>query len=437
MAIDIVLPSLSAGMQDGLIARWLKAEGERAEKGEVIAEIETDKATMELEAASSGRLGRILIGEGKRAAVNQIIAVLLGDNEDIDDLPARSSAGAVSAPLPEARIAPPAVAYAGTTLGRVAASPLARRMARENGIDPASLMGSGPRGRIVRIDVERATPNASATSPVLPTLTEPVIASSVPPIPFGIGEYEAVSHSGMRRVIARRLVEAKNTIPHFYLTSDCAIDDLLTLRAQMNELRTASGRISINDLVIKAAAVALQTVPDANVIWTEEALLRLKTIDISVAVATEGGLITPVIRDAGSKSVGAISCEISALAARARENRLKPEEYQEKYVQSSTEELGLSVESITIKDIIVPASIRRAYAGILEAQKEARKKLEQARGEQAVLRNLANSSAMYDKNPALLQARLIQALSSGHNSIVFNAKSGLTIEPNSEHPRVT
>ncbi len=177
-------------------------------------------------------------------------------------------------------------------------------MARENGIDPASLMGSGPRGRIVRIDVERATPNASATSPVLPTLTEPVIASSVPPIPFGIGEYEAVSHSGMRRVIARRLVEAKNTIPHFYLTSDCAIDDLLTLRAQMNELRTASGRISINDLVIKAAAVALQTVPDANVIWTEEALLRLKTIDISVAVATEGGLITPVIRDAGSKSVG-------------------------------------------------------------------------------------------------------------------------------------
>ena len=283
---------------------------------------------MELEAASSGRLGRILIGEGKRAAVNQIIAVLLGDNEDIDDLPARSSAGAVSAPLPEARIAPPAVAYAGTTLGRVAASPLARRMARENGIDPASLMGSGPRGRIVRIDVERATPNASATSPVLPTLTEPVIASSVPPIPFGIGEYEAVSHSGMRRVIARRLVEAKNTIPHFYLTSDCAIDDLLTLRAQMNELRTASGRISINDLVIKAAAVALQTVPDANVIWTEEALLRLKTIDISVAVATEGGLITPVIRDAGSKSVGAISCEISALAARARENRLKPEEYQ-------------------------------------------------------------------------------------------------------------
>ncbi|MCB1466454.1 MAG: 2-oxo acid dehydrogenase subunit E2 [Rhizobiaceae bacterium] len=328
MAIDIVLPSLSAGMQDGLIARWLKAEGERAEKGEVIAEIETDKATMELEAASSGRLGRILIGEGKRAAVNQIIAVLLGDNEDIDDLPARSSAGAVSAPLPEARIAPPAVAYAGTTLGRVAASPLARRMARENGIDPASLMGSGPRGRIVRIDVERATPNASATSPVLPTLTEPVIASSVPPIPFGIGEYEAVSHSGMRRVIARRLVEAKNTIPHFYLTSDCAIDDLLTLRAQMNELRTASGRISINDLVIKAAAVALQTVPDANVIWTEEALLRLKTIDISVAVATEGGLITPVIRDAGSKSVGAISCEISALAARARENRLKPEEYQ-------------------------------------------------------------------------------------------------------------
>ena len=328
MAIDIVLPSLSAGMQDGLIARWLKAEGERAAKGEVIAEIETDKATMELEAASSGRLGRILIGEGKRAAVNQIIAVLLGDNEDIDDLPARSSAGAVSAPLPEARIAPPAVAYAGTTLGRVAASPLARRMARENGIDPASLMGSGPRGRIVRIDVESAMPNASATSPVLPTLTEPVIASSVPPIPFGIGEYEAVSHSGMRRVIARRLVEAKNTIPHFYLTSDCAIDDLLTLRAQMNELRTASGRISINDLVIKAAAVALQTVPDANVIWTEEALLRLKTIDISVAVATEGGLITPVIRDAGSKSVGAISCEISALAARARENRLKPEEYQ-------------------------------------------------------------------------------------------------------------
>lgn len=328
MATDIVLPSLSAGMQDGLIARWLKAEGERAEKGEVIAEIETDKATMELEAASSGRLGRILIGEGKRAAVNQIIAVLLGENEDIDDLPARATARDVLAPLPEARVAPPTVAHAGTVAGRVVASPLARRIARENGIDLEGLTGSGPRGRIVRIDVEKAAPNALAASPIRPTLTEPAVASSVPPVPFGIGEYEAVPHSGMRRVIARRLVEAKSAIPHFYLTADCAIDDLLALRAQMNGLRTASGRISINDLVIKAAAVALQAVPEANVIWTEEALLRLKTIDISVAVATEGGLITPVIRDAGSKSVGAISREISALAARARENRLKPEEYQ-------------------------------------------------------------------------------------------------------------
>lgn len=328
MPIDIVLPSLSAGMQDGLIARWLKAEGEHTEKGEVIAEIETDKATMELEAASSGRLGRILIGEGKRAAVNQAIAVLLDENEDIDDPPARIVAGDLSAPSTEVRIAPPALTHPGTIAGRVVASPLARRLARESGTDLAVLTGSGPHGRIIRIDVEKARSNASASSRILPSSPEPVVTSSVPPIPFGIGDYEAVPHSGMRRVIARRLMEAKTTIPHFYLTADCAIDDLLALRAQMNSLRTVSDRISINDLVVKAAAVALQMVPDANVVWTEAALLRLKAIDISVAVTTEGGLITPVIRDVGSKSVGTISREIAALAARARENRLKPEEYQ-------------------------------------------------------------------------------------------------------------
>ena len=332
MPTDIVLPSLSAGMEDGIVARWLKAEGEWAEKGEVIAEIETDKATMELEAETSGRLGRILVGGGRRAAVNQTIAILLGDGEEIAGSAGQPSAEPAAA-APQAPPLSPAAVAAGPERERAFASPLARRIAWENGIDLAGLTGSGPRGRIVRIDVEKVRTDtasvATASLPVSPSLvTSASVSSAIPSVPAGLGAYEAIPHSGMRRVIARRLTESKTTIPHFYLTADCEIDALLVLRAQVNAARDASGRISVNDFVVKAAAAALRAVPDANVVWTDDALLRLKSIDISVAVATEGGLITPVVRDAGGKSIGAISGEIRALAARARENRLKPEDYQ-------------------------------------------------------------------------------------------------------------
>jgi len=320
MPTDIVLPSLSAGMEDGIVARWLKAEGEWAAKGETIAEIETDKATMELEAGTSGRLGRILVGEGGRAAVNQTIAILLGEGEEV------AGAAAPAAAVPQAPLPSPAAAAARPERERAFASPLARRIARENGIDLAGLTGSGPRGRIVRIDVERARTDTVPVAEISPPVSPPVATSVA--VPAGLGAYEVVPHSGMRRVIARRLTESKTTIPHFYLTADCEIDALLALRAQVNAAQDASERISVNDFVVKAAAAALRAVPDANVIWTDDALLRLKSIDISVAVATEGGLITPVVRDAGSKSIGAISGEIRALAARARENRLRPEDYQ-------------------------------------------------------------------------------------------------------------
>ncbi|RIK86617.1 MAG: pyruvate dehydrogenase complex dihydrolipoamide acetyltransferase [Hyphomicrobiales bacterium] len=320
MPTNIVLPSLSAGMEDGIVARWLKSEGEWAAKGEIIAEIETDKATMELEAETSGRLGRILVGEGGRAVVNQTIAVLLGEGEEV------AGTAAPAAPVPQAPPPSPAAAVARPERERAFASPLARRIARENGIDLAGLTGSGPRGRIVRIDVERARTDAAPVAEASPQVSPPVATSVA--VPAGLGAYEAVPHSGMRRVIASRLTQSKTTIPHFYLTADCEIDALLALRAQVNAVRDASERISVNDFVVKAAAAALRAVPDANVIWTDDALLRLKSIDISVAVATEGGLITPVVRDVGSKSIGAISGEIRSLAARARENRLKPEDYQ-------------------------------------------------------------------------------------------------------------
>lgn len=333
MPIEVVLPALSAGMEDAVIAKWLKAEGETVKKGDLLAEVETDKATMELEAEADGTLGRILVGDGKRANVNQAIALLFGEGEDASVLagPVAPVSGtpvtaaltpAVAATEPLAAVAAPA----GNTV-RHAASPLARRLAADRGVALNGLTGSGPKGRIVRIDVERAAQSAPAVAPVAALAALPMSAApkGVPP---GIGPHEAIPHTSMRRTIARRLLEAKQTVPHFYLNADCDIDALLALRAEINAKRPKDERISVNDFVIRACAAALSRVPDANVIWTEEAILKLQDVDIAVAVATDGGLITPLIRQADRKSLGAISAEMKALAARARENRLKPEEFQ-------------------------------------------------------------------------------------------------------------
>lgn len=318
MPVEVVLPALSAGMETGVIARWLKAEGDAVKKGDLLAEIETDKATMELEAEADGRIGRILVEGGKSAEVNQVIALLLKEGEEASVLAVAAPVAPVAAPLARPRPVDEA---------RHKASPLARRLAAERDVSLEGLTGSGPKGRIVRIDIERA---ASALKPV--PVAAPVAPAAAPAapagVPPGIGPHEALPHTSMRRTIARRLLEAKQTVPHFYLNADCDIDALLALRARINEKRAADERISVNDFIIKASAIALRKVPAANAVWTEDAILRLQDVDIAVAVATEGGLVTPLIRQADKKSVGAISAEMKALAARARENRLKPEEYQ-------------------------------------------------------------------------------------------------------------
>ncbi|ENR02117.1 hypothetical protein H721_03279 [Brucella ovis IntaBari-2006-46-332] len=268
MPVEVVLPALSAGMEDAVIARWLKAEGDAVSKGDLIAEVETDKATMELEAEVDGRIGQLLVKDGARANVNQVIALLLKEGEDASAM-AGFAVGSSPVAVAEAETpvaaspVPAASAVSAPASGEVRhkASPLARRLAAELGVSLDGLAGSGARGRIVRIDVERAAaskpvPVAAAAAPV----AAPAEASSKA-IPVGIGEYEAVPHTSMRRTIARRLLEAKTTVPHFYLNVDCEIDALLALRSQINEKREGSARISVNDFVIKASAAALRRVP--------------------------------------------------------------------------------------------------------------------------------------------------------------------------------
>lgn len=322
MAIDITLPSLSAGMEDAVIAKWLVAAGDPIRKGQPIAEVETDKATMELEAEADGILGRIAIADGQRADVGQIIATVLAEGESLPAAGASSPAPAAPPAAVAAGSAPPATAATAAPKAerKHAASPLARRLAAEAGLDLQGVTGSGPRGRIVKLDVQRLLA-APATPPAMPA-AQPQAA------PPGIGPHEALPLSNMRRTIARRLVEAKTSIPHFYLSVDCQLDALLALRAQVNEGRDKALRISINDFVIKAAARALRLHPGANVIWNGDEILQLADVDISVAVATEGGLITPILRGADRMSLGTLSAEMKALAARAHQGKLRPEEYQ-------------------------------------------------------------------------------------------------------------
>lgn len=310
----LLMPALSAGMEEGTIARWLKLEGDKVEAGDIIAEVETDKATMEYEAEQAGILIKLLASEGSTVAVNAPIAVLRVDGES--DVSAEAVLSpAVSAPAPAPQQGP---AHEPEVRDRVKTSPLARRIAGDRGVALDGLSGSGPRGRIVRMDVEAALTTAEAAVPVL----APVLAD-VPP-----NLHREVPHSNVRKVIARRLSEAKATIPHFYLEAECELDALLDLRAQINAQFAGSSRLSLNDFVVKAAALAVAEVPQVNAAWTEAAMLVFDDVDIAVAVATEGGLVTPIVRRADRKSLTALSREISDLADRAREGKLRPEQYQ-------------------------------------------------------------------------------------------------------------
>jgi pyruvate dehydrogenase E2 component (dihydrolipoamide acetyltransferase) len=373
MPINILMPALSPTMEKGNLAKWLKKEGDKVKTGDILAEIETDKATMEYEAVDDGTLAKILVPEGSAdIAVNQPIAILATEGEDVKAAASAGGAAPAKAAAPAAAPAPapspaarPAVAAAPSPVatppaakapaaapsaspapstnghGRIFASPLARRLAKTAGIDIGRVPGTGPHGRIIARDVEAAksggvalrTPAAPGAGVAAPA---PVLAPSDDKIRalFEPGSYEIVPHDNMRKIIAQRLVLAKQTIPHFYLTVTCTIDKLLEAREDINATapKGADGKpaykLSVNDFVIKAMAMALMKVPDANVTWTESGMLKHKHADIGVAVAIPGGLITPVIRKAETKSLTVISREMKDYAARARTRRLKPEEYQ-------------------------------------------------------------------------------------------------------------
>jgi len=352
MPVRILMPALSPTMTEGTLAKWHVKEGDEVNSGDVIAEIETDKATMEVEAVDEGKVGRILVSEGTEGvAVNAPIALLLEDGEDAGDLdaaaaeapaPAPASAPAKAEAAPEPAAAPqPAAAPAsapapapaapkgnGHDGSRVFASPLARRMAQQSGLDLGAIPGSGPHGRVVKRDIEAAlkggVPQAAAAA--MPPIAQMPVASAEPQ-PFE-PEFELQPLSSMRKTIAQRLQLSKQTVPHFYLTVDCEIDALLDLRKRLNDKADGAYRLSVNDLIIKICGLALRKVPAANASYTDQGIKLYKTADISVAVAIEGGLITPIIRDAANKGLEAISADMKDLAGRARDGKLKPEEYQ-------------------------------------------------------------------------------------------------------------
>ncbi|QIG51149.1 pyruvate dehydrogenase complex dihydrolipoamide acetyltransferase [Nordella sp. HKS 07] len=355
MPTNILMPALSPTMEKGKLAKWLKKEGDSVKSGDILAEIETDKATMEVEAVDEGVVGKILIAEGTDdVAVNTPIAVLLGEGEKASDIKAQAAPAAPKPAAPAAAPASPATAKAeapaakpqaaapaaktnGQAGGRVFVSPLARRIAREKGIDLAGLQGSGPHGRIVLKDVETAKPGAKAPAAAAAgapaQLAAPMADDAIVKL-FEPGSFEVVPHDGMRKIIASRLMQAKQTIPHFYLTITCDLENLLGVRERLNahaprdKEKNPAWKLSVNDFVIKAMALALQRVPDANATWTEGGMLKHRHSDVGVAVAIEGGLFTPVIRKAETKTLSAISLEMKDLAARARKRRLAPHEYQ-------------------------------------------------------------------------------------------------------------
>ena len=357
MATNILMPALSPTMTEGTLARWLKKEGENVKAGDVIAEIETDKATMEVEAVDEGVLGKILVGDGTQGVkVNQPIAVLVEPGEKVPDAapagappPAQASPSpspvaedAAAAPKPAAAAAAPrgnghdvAAAQAQPGGGRIFVSPLARRMAEQAGIALSGLKGSGPNGRIVKADIEAALSGAKpapAAAPAAAAEPAPAVARAPAPAAAITAPHRLVPNSTMRKVIARRLTEAKQTIPHFYVSMDIEIDALLKLREELNAKSPKEGpgafRLSVNDLIIKAAAVTLRRVPRVNASYTEDNIILYDDVDISVAVSIPDGLITPIVRKADQKGLAAISNEMKDLIARAKTGKLKPEEFQ-------------------------------------------------------------------------------------------------------------
>jgi len=377
MPINITMPALSPTMEEGNLSKWLVKEGDSVAPGDVIAEIETDKATMEVEAVDEGIVAKLLVPAGTEGVkVNAVIAVLAEEGEDVKaaasaggkaeakpekaETPSAPPAGDASTKSTEAdgQAAPSAQAAPAKSNGAAAspsetpaskdegartfASPLARRIAKDAGIDVSAISGTGPRGRVVKADVEAAKEKgvaapagdkaAPAAAPAVKAMSDDAVLKL-----FEEGSYELVPHDNMRKTIARRLVEAKSTIPHFYLTLDCELDALLALRKQVNDAapirKTEKGeepayKVSVNDMVIKAMALALRDVPDANASWTEGGMLKHKHADVGVAVSIPGGLITPIVRRAEEKTLSAIANEMKDLAGRARNKRLKPEEYQ-------------------------------------------------------------------------------------------------------------
>ncbi|MEM9250509.1 MAG: pyruvate dehydrogenase complex dihydrolipoamide acetyltransferase [Pseudomonadota bacterium] len=348
MPTEILMPALSPTMEEGTLAKWLVKEGDTVSSGDLLAEIETDKATMEFEAVDEGTIGKLLVSEGSEGVkVNAPIAILLNDGESASDVSAApSSAHAAAAPAVAAPTAahtpssPAPVAPASGGGTRVFASPLARRIAADKGLDLTQVKGTGPHGRIIRADVEAAQPTsaATATDSSAPAATQS--APSAPaPAPAGPSTdairrmyegrtYEEIPLDGMRKTIAARLTEAKQTIPHFYLRRDIKLDALMKFRADLNaQLADRGIKLSVNDFIIKACALALQSVPAANAVWAGDRVLQLKPSDVAVAVAVEGGLFTPVLKDAELKSLSALSAEMKDLATRARDRKLAPHEY--------------------------------------------------------------------------------------------------------------
>ncbi|WP_455271830.1 pyruvate dehydrogenase complex dihydrolipoamide acetyltransferase [Rhizobium herbae] len=357
MPINITMPALSPTMEEGNLAKWLVKEGDKVSSGDVLCEIETDKATMEVESVDEGTVAKLVVAAGTEGVkVNALIAILAADGEDVaaaasgggaapaakaepaktEAAPAKTEAAPAAAPAPVAAQAP---ASSGT---RTFSSPLARRLAKDAGIDISAVSGTGPHGRVIKKDVETAVAGGGAKA--APAAAAPATAAAPAPLAkgpsdeavlknFAEGSYELVPHDGMRKVIAKRLQESKQTIPHFYVSVDCELDALLALRAQLNGAAPERDgkpayKLSVNDMVIKALALALRDVPDANVSWTETNMVKHKHADVGVAVSIPGGLITPIVRSAELKSLSAISNEMKDLGARAKSRKLKPEEFQ-------------------------------------------------------------------------------------------------------------
>jgi pyruvate dehydrogenase E2 component (dihydrolipoamide acetyltransferase) len=352
MAIEILMPALSPTMEEGTLAKWLVKEGDEVKSGDLIAEIETDKATMEFEAVEEGIVGKILVAEGTEGVkVNTPICIIGEEGEDMSSAPAPKSkesvkdqgdtlsADKVETAAPAATASSePAATPAAKDGSRLFATPLARRIAKDKGLDLATIKGSGPHGRIIKADVENATAQPAAASAAAPSTSAAPAAGAItatgPSTEQVIKMYEGrtfkeVKLDGMRKIIASRLTEAKQTVPHFYLRRDIELDALLKFRSQLNKTLEPRGvKLSVNDFIIKACALALQEIPEANAVWAGDRVLQMTASDVAVAVAIEGGLFTPVLQDAETKSLSALSAQMKDLAARARDRKLAPHEYQ-------------------------------------------------------------------------------------------------------------